>query len=132
MTIRIRFENLPGVSRRFDRKVSAIFKKWGTKQNKILITAYTVGGHQQHGGAAWAPRVKPAGHPILNRTGTLKRGTKFSFVKGRGAKIDFFNPVSYAKFHQFGTSRMTSRPLIVITQRDENRLTDKIKNIRTV
>jgi len=60
--------------------------------------------------APWPPRKRSYPHPILVKTGKLKRGFKKESVTNKKAVIT--NPVEYAKYHQFGTRKLPIRKII--------------------
>lgn len=71
-------------------------------------------------GGAWAPLAESTrrdrerkgyngARPILERTGKLRKGFKVKVVK---EKLSATNTVSYAKYHQFGTSKMPARKIL--------------------
>jgi HK97 gp10 family phage protein len=71
----------------------------------------------------WRPKKNPNGLPILVKTGHLKRS--FAYSKQGFKKIRIFNPVSYAKYHNFGTTKMPKRPFIYKSEK----MNDEIKTL---
>jgi len=77
----------------------------------------------------WAPlspqtvRTRKASGPILDRTGRLlKVATQFNiwhYTKDSATITGLDSRVSYAKYHQGGTSKMPQRPFVLIQREDE-------------
>lgn len=76
-------------------------------------------------GRSWSP-LRPStvkqrarrglgARPILIVSGKLKRGAGIDSVTNKEAVVR--NRVSYAKYHQFGTSRMVKREVLRVTDR---------------
>ena len=63
----------------------------------------------------------PRAHPILERTGKLKRGF-YSRIGPRSYAIH--NRVPYFPYHQHGTNKMPARPMVVILDGLERRFTE--------
>lgn len=61
-------------------------------------------------GSKWAKRKRPYTHPILNRTGKLKRSFKQTKITNKEMHIS--SPVKYFKYHQLGTSKMPQRQIL--------------------
>lgn len=66
-------------------------------------------------GSKWKPRTQPYPWPLMKRTGTLMASLTSLF--GPPNKIDatdatFGTTVEYAKFHQYGTTKMPKRKIV--------------------
>jgi len=70
------------------------------------------------GGTPWAARKKPAPHPLLNKSGRLKRSVfaKSSAVGNGDHVVTFGASAPYGDFHQGGTSKMPARPFLPLTK----------------
>lgn len=66
-------------------------------------------------------RIKYAGRGILERTGTLRQGYEMQSGKDY---VRIFNDVPYAKYHQFGTSRLPKRTLMKIDEQRKKYIVD--------
>jgi phage gpG-like protein len=61
----------------------------------------------------WAPKKHPNGKPILVDTGRLRGDVKHLHVRLVGNKLMVSVVTPYAKYHQFGTSKMPKRTILV-------------------
>lgn len=66
----------------------------------------------------WKAKHYP-GRGILQRTGELQKGFR---KKVSPKQLEIVNVVGYAKFHQFGTSKMAARKLVVANPFIRNRI----------
>lgn len=63
----------------------------------------------------WAPRVRPAPWPLMIRTGKLMSSLTSLFGPPNNiglTEAEFGTRVEYAKFHQYGTSKMPKRQIV--------------------
>lgn len=63
----------------------------------------------------WEPRRQPKPWPLMNRTGRLMQSLTSLFGEPndiRAKSATFGTKVEYAKFHQYGTSRMPARKIV--------------------
>ena len=111
-----RFKNGGGLTAAARSCVTDALETWGAGQVNLIKNAFAVGGHQQHGGAAWSPDSD--GAPILIDTGALQRSIRTD-VSRTEAAIVAGRP--YASFHHFGSGRLPARPITVITDQDTAR-----------
>jgi phage gpG-like protein len=61
----------------------------------------------------WAPKKHPNGKPILVDSGRLRSDVKRLSVRLLGSKLTASVTTPYAKYHQFGTSKMPKRTILV-------------------
>jgi phage gpG-like protein len=61
----------------------------------------------------WAPKKRPNGKPILVDTGKLRSDVKHLTVRLIEKKLVVSVKTPYAKYHQFGTSNMPKRTILV-------------------
>jgi phage gpG-like protein len=61
----------------------------------------------------WAPKKRPNGKPILVDTGRLRTDVKHLTVRLVGNMLTVSVKTPYAKYHQFGTSKMPKRTILV-------------------
>jgi phage gpG-like protein len=61
----------------------------------------------------WPPKRQPNGKPILVDTGKLRSDVRHPDTKLLGKKLTISVKTPYAKYHQFGTSRMPKRTILV-------------------
>jgi phage gpG-like protein len=61
----------------------------------------------------WPPKKRPNGKPTLVDTGRLRSDVKHLSTKLVGNKLTTSVKTPYAKYHQFGTSRMPKRTILV-------------------
>lgn len=85
------------------REIQDTFKRQGPREHWTALKKSTVADRirQGYGGS----------HPILVRTGQMKRGFR-TRVGPRSFAI--YNRMYYYRFHQWGTSAMVARPMVVI------------------
>lgn len=89
-----------------------IFRYAKTRLQLANAENFSTGGLPAGG---WKPRRTEKSWPIMNRTGTLMRSltSLFGLPNDIGAKsATFGTKVEYAKFHQYGTSRMPARKIV--------------------
>lgn len=81
-------------------------------------------------GASWPPAVDPERKidpQLLVASGALRRsltGTSAGTV--RGTTLEYGTDVEYAHFHQYGTSRMSARPFLGITDTSARRIVEQL------
>lgn len=63
----------------------------------------------------WKPRKMAYSHPILNKTGRMKRGFASDL---RSDSVEIRNDVNYFRFHQKGTRKMPQRKMWGVRQVD--------------
>lgn len=66
-------------------------------------------------GNKWEPRSKPYPWPLMRRTGTLMGSLTSLFGPPNNIEdmsAEFGTEVEYAKFHQYGTSKMPARKIV--------------------
>ena len=61
----------------------------------------------------WPPKKRPDGKPILVDTGRLRRDVTQMEMRLSGKTLKVSVKTPYAKFHQFGTSKMPKRTILV-------------------
>jgi HK97 gp10 family phage protein len=61
----------------------------------------------------WPPKKRPNGKPILVDTGRLRRDVTQMDIKLIGNVVRVTVATPYAKYHQFGTSKMPKRTILV-------------------
>jgi HK97 gp10 family phage protein len=61
----------------------------------------------------WPPKKRPDGKPILVDTGRLRRDVSRLEVRMVGNVLRVTVVTPYAKYHQFGTSKMPKRTILV-------------------
>ncbi len=72
---------------------------------------------QQWDGKAWKPRIKNKSRkPLLVNTGRLRQSLQNSIRSKSYNKIVWGNDVSYAKYLNFGTSKMVARQFMGINK----------------
>ncbi|MBX6772694.1 MAG: phage virion morphogenesis protein [Chloroflexi bacterium] len=70
----------------------------------------------------WAPlarstvRQRGSAHPILVRTGRMRRATRATRPSGRTIRV--INDVPYARYHHTGTARMPQRRFLMVQSED--------------
>ena len=74
-------------------------------------------GHGTRFGHKWAGRKRAYSWPILQKTGALSKSFRSSY-DDKSATVK--NTASYAKYHQLGTKRMVSRPIVGWADKDLN------------
>lgn len=105
--------------------IPKVLTNWGRKQKNRLIRAFSVGGHQLHGGDSWVPLDPSTGGGVpLSESGSLKRGT---FYKVSGVSVIVGNSSRIAIYHQNGTRSIPKRPVVVVTKRDIAELKQDLK-----
>lgn len=112
-----RFKNGRGLDRAL-RDVHKPLRAAGVLQVARIQRAFTAGGHQNHGGDAWAPwspayaarQQKRGRSKVLVDTGILRNSITFNVadVAGKSAMTVGTN-VPYAAAHQFGVSKTVTR-----------------------
>lgn len=73
----------------------------------------------------WRPRVRSYSWPILQKTGKLRGGFNRKIKKD---SAEIANKVAWAKYHQFGTSRLPIRRIVDATKEMAKFAIDKIKD----
>lgn len=107
---------------------------FATGQQARTVAAFSVGGHQRHGGQRWkslAPStIRRKGHAkILIEKGVLRASFFFkviSAVPGRSI-IDLGTNVKYAKFHQIGAKHLPIRKVVDVTKQDAKILAETVE-----
>jgi len=61
----------------------------------------------------WPPKKRPDGKPILVDTGRLRKDVTRLDMKLEGKTLKVSVKTPYARFHQFGTSKMPKRTILV-------------------
>lgn len=66
----------------------------------------------------WEPRKKNYSHPILQKTGKLRRSFKYTPTNPKD-RLTFFSTLEndYYKYHQLGTVKMPQRQMIVLNNK---------------
>ena len=96
--------------------IPQILQRWSRKQLEKLRFAFSVGGHQLHGGDRWVPLSFESGIRLpLRVTGALERSI-FVSVSGVSVLIGSTSPI--AIFHQNGTRSIPRRPVVELTRQD--------------
>lgn len=104
--------------------IPRVLGDWGSKQKARLKKAHSLSGHQNRGGRRW--RNLNSGLPShLFKTGRMRASY---FRKVSGLKVIVGNNVKYAVYHQYGTSRLPVRKMVVATKSDIGKLKKQIKN----
>ena len=63
--------------------------------------------------AEWPPKKRPDGKPILVDTGRLRKDVVHLDMRLIGNTVKVAVKTPYAKFHQYGTSRMPKRTILI-------------------
>jgi len=71
-------------------------------------------------GSKWAKRRRSYKHPILNKTGKLKRSFKQTKLTNKEMHID--SSSGYYKYHQLGTSKMPQRQILGFSEKMKNHI----------
>ena len=120
-----------GLARRLGRDLlHEVAAAVAMKQRSRLVQAFSVGGHQNHGGQKWASlapdtiraKTRAGKSRIMVRTGRLRgsiRGTHKVGPNAEGVTITMHSDAPYAPFHQHGIrGRLPRRPVLVFTASD--------------
>ena len=105
-TIKKDFTKLDSIRRKIDRIIpllEPLVKRFFSE------TVYITRGAEI--GPTWKKRKKRKGGyswPILEKSGDMKKNTK---SKKTTTVLTIFNDTEYAKYHQYGTSKMVARPI---------------------
>ena len=105
------------IDKAFESKGGSIGKRW-----KPLSPAYAI----------WKGRHFP-GRPLLVLKGRMKRSLTDStsrdmiFSRKGGRQLIIGTRVRYAKFHQYGTSKMPARPFIKVDQGVANKFAEEMR-----
>lgn len=75
-------------------------------EKTLKLTDENFDKRQNPAGIRWRPRKKKYPHPILEKTGKMRR----SFRKGQGATV--YSTDAKAKYHQYGTKKMARRQML--------------------
>jgi len=121
------------------RRLESGLSDWSSELGNVGDMLMDVYGRQSFAtsggviGASW-PRLSPTyelwkaknypGRGILQRKGDLEKGFSRT-VTARSLILE--NTVSYAKYHQFGTSRMPMRKVIAVNPFVKGRIVDIFK-----
>ena len=60
-------------------------------------------------GSKWAKRTRPYSHPILNKTGNLKKSFQSKITS---FKLEITSRIKYYRYHQQGTKKMSQRQIL--------------------
>lgn len=95
----------------------------------IQIAVESVKSNIDHADELYEPRVESIyddGHPLLNKTGRMREGVQGEVrVSGDGFDVDISDEEEYGAYIDQGTSRMVSRPFMIVGDVD----LDRIENI---
>jgi hypothetical protein len=87
--------------------LGAVHKTVGRSVRRLISEGFE--NRSAPDGKAWAKREDDKPHPILEKTGKMRRGWRIiTSPKGIWAR----NRVKHTKFHQFGTRNMVARPMV--------------------
>ena len=76
---------------------------------------------------SWPKRKDNRTHPLLQNTGNLRNGFLPSNIRDIDvATIEFFNPVSYGGFHNWGTKYIPKREFMWLTDETQEKMADYI------
>lgn len=89
-----------------------IFRRIKTYQNSETQNNFS---KQGFGSKKWAKRQDKASHPILDKTGKLKKGIKAEIKEN---EIVFMTNTTYGIYHQQGTEKMPKRQIVGVTKKD--------------
>ena len=87
-----------------------------------LLQEEIKGVFESQGYSKWPPRKMPAPHPLLRDTGKLynswtKSGAAGNITRISKKSLQFGTNIEYAKYHEYGTSKMPARPIAkLVTQ----------------
>lgn len=114
--------------RKIDDLRKSLLKYGLTQIHKANVKAYKEGGHQGHGGEAWAPlaestlkrKLKKKKTKILVDTSTMRNSLSLQLEAHTAFRIVVVEGVHtpYAKFHMEGTKRMPARLPVYISPQD--------------
>lgn len=87
--------------------MNSVYHYFKEEIDTLLLQTYDQGQnpYQQY----WAPRLRPYGWAILNKTGKQRNSFKTTISKGT---FTITNTAPYAKYHQDGTKYMAQRKII--------------------
>ncbi len=106
--VKVNFEGIEKLASSLDAMPNTIQRAaLAAGQETVALVEETFADQKAPGGAAWAPKVRPDGRPILVRGGRLSRSFRLIPLR-RGFIVR--TGVQYASFHMTGTRRMVSRP----------------------
>lgn len=118
------FINGEGLTHGLDRGVDSVIQS-AVRQFMAINRAFTVGGHQLHGGLKWqalAPStIKRKGHGmVLIDKGLMRASIGFKVIRGTPTRfivdVGSYDPKS--RYHQTGGGRLPKRVVIDITDTD--------------
>jgi phage gpG-like protein len=108
-----------------DAEIQRVMMGWGSSQVRAFREAFLFGGHQTRGGQRWVERKRNYPHPLLLKTGALRRSLGRRPIRNRGVAL--VADAEYAGFHQEGTKHLPARKIVDITDSDLNKLTKLLK-----
>lgn len=74
----------------------------------------------------WSPRKHHYPHKILNKTGKLKRGFRYTI---RGNTLQVRNRTSYGGYHQSGTDKLPARKMVGWNKQLEAKITKSVSKV---
>lgn len=90
-----------------DEMLEGVALKVSLEVRKLIDEGFQEG--RDPDGDKWAERKKDYPHPILDRTGKMRRGYK---VRSRKSQITITNSEKQFKYHQSGTENMEARKTV--------------------
>ena len=109
------FRHRGTLAKRLATAVTAALNAWGRSQITRLKGAFSVGGHQKHGGNRWAPPAAPDNAPVMVGSGRLKESLQHEV---QAKTVTLIAAVPYASYHQEGAGSLPVRKIVVITTDD--------------
>lgn len=88
---------------------------WYARAELAKANAANFTAHGLPSGGRWEPRSKPYPWPIMRRTGSLMSSLTSLFGapnEVNNTSATFGTNVEYAKFHQYGTTKMPARKIV--------------------
>ena len=88
---------------------------WYARERLALANAENFGAGGLPTGRRWEPRSRAYPWPIMRRTGTLMGSLTSLFGppnEVNDTSAEFGTSVEYAKFHQYGTTKMPARKIV--------------------
>lgn len=117
-----KFNNGRGLRAALRPSIELAIRKWSVQQVTRLKDAFDIGGHQSHGGSAWAP--KKEGGRLLVGSGRLRNSIRY---EANATSTTLIAAVPYASYIQEGSDDNPARPVIVVTKDDERDFAKTIK-----
>ena len=119
MPVTIQIRNRQELDRELQNVVSVLNDQtamWDTIIRNVLVPRIRE-TFLSEGGGRWAPRQDSLPHPLLRKSGTLFRSLVQPGARGNvdirsPHSLEYGTDIAYADYHEFGTSRIPSRPYL--------------------